>query len=267
MQVTFHWAPRVFLGALLLLAWLVATVPADAQQQGCRTELRVQTGAQVVAQPLVAGSDGERVPVGPPVTEIEARSGQMYRLLVRPLEGSARPSGPDCLVRLNVSRLTPFARLLNRGGFAFDGSRAYAAFQVGEERTIDFEIKPFSEWNSTAMKTELETLTIRRPETGEFVARLPAPTQPSPGTVCADVVYPDAESASGVVLGLSAPTDAPPDRRAAGPDGRVCWDGFDELLYGELSLQEPADAALGQPKSRYVSYEASYRLFVVKRPS
>src|SRR5437764_747097 len=70
--------------------------------------------------------------------------------------------------------------------------------------------------------------------------------------------------ASGVGLVLSAPRDTAPRRLESGPDGRVCWDGMSEALFGELSLDPKVEPALGLPASRYVSREASYRLFVVK---
>jgi hypothetical protein len=257
-------ARRGILGGLLLLGWLAAPGSLAAQAEGCRTELG-KTGAKVAAQLLVADSSGALVPAGEPATEIEARSGQGVRLLIRPLEGSARPSGAECPVRVDVEALTDVARLLGRDGFFFDSGRAYALLRPAEERSLDFRIEPFEEWDSATDKIELGDVTIRLPETAEFVARLPAPVRPTPGTVCADVVYPDAESAAGVALGLAAPPDGPSDRRAVGPDGRVCWEGFDEFLYGDLSLEESAESALGMPDRRYVSRDASYRLFVVKR--
>ena len=60
--------------------------------------------------------------------------------------------------------------------------------------------------------------------------------------------------------------EAEPIERVTGDDGRVCWDGFDEMLFGHLSLHPDIDTALDQPDERYVSRQASYRLFVVKRP-
>ena len=252
-------------GLVLLLSALAAAEPAWAQTQGCQPQLGGRAGAEVSAQ-LLAASGGERAPISQPSTEMEARSGQTIRLLVKPLEGPARPSGSDCPVRLNVSRLAPISRQLTNSGFVFEGGRAYGQFRPGEERTLDFELKQFDEWASPATRVEIENLTIHLPESAEFVARLPAPLQPPPGTVCAHVVYTDAQPAVGVVLALSAPLDGPTDRRPVGADGQVCWEGFDEMLFGDLSLDAPTEAALGQPKSRYVSYEASYRLFVARRP-
>ena len=254
------------LAGLLVLGWLAAAVPLAAQEPGCRIELGGKSGARVAAQLLIPGSSGELVPAGQPTTEIEARSGQVVRLLIRPLEGSARPSGPECPVRVDVEALTDVARLLGRDGFFFDSGRAYALLRPAEERSLDFRIEPFEEWDSATDKVELGGVTIRLPETAEFVARLPTPLRPPPGTVCADVVYADAEPAAGVALGLAAPPEGPADLRAVGPDGRVCWEGFDEFLYGDLSLEESVESALGMPERRYVSRDASYRLFVVKRP-
>ena len=134
-------------------------------------------------------------------------------------------------------------------------------------RTLDFPIKPFEEWGNVREQATAENATIGFPETTEFVARLPAPYQPPRGTVCADVVYPDAQPAPGVVLGLTTPPNGRTNRRPTGSDGRVCWDGFDVNLFGDLSLRDTSIVpALGQPTSRYVSFETSYRLFVVKRP-
>jgi hypothetical protein len=262
-------ARRAVLGGLLLLGLAAAPVPAasaPARAQGCRPELGGQVGARLAAQRLAPDASGEPAPEGGPTTELEARSGQVLRLLVRPVEGPARPAGPDCPVRVDVGRLTPVARPLAPGGFVLDRGSAYGLLRPGEERALDFEVKPFAEWGAAVERVEVENLTLRLPETAEFAARLPEPARPPPGTVCADVVYPDAEPAAGAVLALAAPPGGVPDRRAAGPDGRACWDGFDEPRYGDLSLEEPAEPALGLPKSRYVSHEAGYRLFVVRRP-
>jgi hypothetical protein len=143
----------------------------------------------------------------------------------------------------------------------------YDSLRVGEERVIEYEMKPFEERTSVIENIELEDAEVSLPESLEFVARLPSAEPPPPGTVCADVVYADARPAVGVMLGLAVPPDGPVDERATGDDGRVCWEGFDEFLFGDLSLQSPAVAALGQPRSRYVSTEANYRLFVIKRPT
>ena len=252
---------------LALVGWLASAAPAAAQTAGCRPELSGRVGARLAVQPLARGASGELAPAGGPTTEIEARSGQVFRLLIRPLEGSARPTGPDCPVRVAIGRLTSVARLLNRTGFIFERSNAYGQFRPGEERALDFEIRPFEEWGSASEKVELDNLTIWLPQTDEFVARLPAPLRPPPGSVCADVVYTDGQPAEGVVLGLSAPPEGSTDRRSVGADGRVCWEGYDELLFGDLRLEEPARATLGIPRSRFVSFETSYRLFVVRRPA
>jgi hypothetical protein len=37
------------------------------------------------------------------------------------------------------------------------------------------------------------------------------------------------------------------------------------MLFGQLSLAPDVDTALDQPDERYVSRQASYRLFVVKQ--
>ena len=250
---------------LALVGWLASAAPAAAQPAGCRPELSGRVGAQLAIQPLAPGPSGQLAPAGEPTTEIEARSGQTFRLLIRPLEGSARPAGPECPVRVATGRLSSVARLLNRTGFIFDRSSAYGQFRLGEERTLDFEVRPFDEWGSASEKVELDNLTIWLPETTEFAARLPASFRPPPGAVCADVVYTDAQPAAGGILGLAAPPGEPTDRRPVGADGRVCWDGFDPLLFGDLRLEGPAGPGLGVPRSRYVSYETSYRLFVVKR--
>ena len=254
------------LGGLLVLGWLTSGPPLAAQAQGCRPELGGKAGADVTAQVLALDPQGQLVPAGERATEVEARSGQVVRLLVRPLEGSARPSGSECPVRVSIEGLSDVARLISHGGFFLDRGSAYGLFRPGEERALDFRIQSFEDWDSATDKIELDNVTIRLPETAEFVTRLPTPFRPPPGTVCADVVYANAQPAVGVVLGLSAPPDGPTDRRPVGADGRVCWEGFDEFLYGDLSLEEQTDAALGMPKSRYVSHDASYRLFVVERP-
>lgn len=253
------------LGGLVALAWLVFGVPASAQMPGCRRELPANSGAQVSVQVLTGDPSGELVSVAGPARELEARSGQIVRLFVRPLEGPDRPDRPECAVRVNLGRLPSFARIETRGGFVFDNDRAYAQFSPGEERVLDFRIKPFEEWTSVPDRLEVEGTMIRLSEVGEFVGRLPAGERPAPGTICADVVYPDAQPANGIILGLSAPPGAPADARSTDADGRVCWDGVDELLFGDLSLRGDAEPALGMPSSRYVSHEASYRLFVIKR--
>jgi hypothetical protein len=147
----------------------------------------------------------------------------------------------------------------------FDRDSAYGLLRPDEERALDVQIKPFEEWDPALDRLEIEGLTIALPQAAEFIARLPAAFRPPLGTVCADVFYPDAQPAAGVGLNLSAPPDGPPNRRPAGDDGRVCWDGFDESLLGRLSLDPKVEPALGLPNSRYVSRETSYRLFVVKR--
>ena len=253
------WLIPAALAFLLLLPAGGRPEPALAQGAGCRPELRGETGARVAVQVVGAGEQ--------PTTALEARSGQVLRLLVRPVEGSSRPSGPECPVRVRFSRLSPVARQLTRTGFVFDRGTAYAQLGPDEERAIDFEIKPFAEWEAVPDKVEVENVTISFPEGAEFVGRLPAPAPPAPGTVCADVVYTDARPAAGVSLGLVAPPNSPRDVRQTDPDGRACWEGFDPLRFGELALQEPAEEALGLPRTRYVSYEARQRLFVIKAPS
>jgi hypothetical protein len=166
---------------------------------------------------------------------------------------------------VSYGRLTSVARLRTEQGFIFDRRIAYGEFRPDEERVLEFEVEPFPEWDSVSDEIEFEDLVIRLPEATDFVNRLPPPYEPAPGTVCADVLYPDARPAAGVPLDLVAPPGAPPDRRATGDDGRVCWDGFDQTLFGSLSLGPGTDATLGQPDERYISHEANYRLFVVKR--
>lgn len=260
---------RAGLAALLLLLWPAAAAPAGAQAEGCRPELGGRNGARVTALLLEGPSDGSASSVSDPAplsgsTEIEARSGQTIRLLVRPLEGSARPAGPECPVRVNIGRLESVGRPIGRG-FVIDRGSAYGQFRPDEERALDFRVASFEDWDAALEKVEVENVTILLPETAELVARLPAPFRPPAGTVCADVLYADGEPATDVVLGLSAPPGGPTDRRTVGPEGRVCWDGFDESRYGDLRLADGAEPALGLPRSRYVSFEASYRLFVVKR--
>ena len=258
------------IGALLLLTIIgcSSSRPEPAQTTGCQPDVSGQSGAQVTAQVLQAGADGALAPAGEIAPEVQVRSGQVLRLHIRPVEGSARPSGPGCPVRASVGGLSSVARLPSTDAFVFDRNVAYGQFRPGEERTLDFQVKPFEEWGNVREQTTVENATISFPETTEFVARLPAPYQPPAGTVCADVVYPDAQPAPGVVLGLTAPPDGRTNRRPTGPDGRACWDGFDVNLFGDLSLRDTSTTpALGQPTSRYVSFEASYRLFVVKRPA
>ena len=263
---------RAGVGRLLLAALAFLLVPvsgsperASAQGVGCRAELRGETGARVAVQ--LVGAGGQTAPGELPTTRLEARSGQVLRLLVRPVEGSSRPTSPECPVRVRLGPLSPVARQLTRTGFVFDRGTAYAQLGPDEERVIDLEIKPFSEWDAVPDKLEVENVTISFPEGAEFVGRLPTVAPPEPGTVCADVVYPDARPVAGVALGLVAPPNSPRDVRQTGPDGRVCWEGFDPLRYGDLTLEEPAEETLGLPRSRYVSYEARQRLFVVKAPS
>jgi hypothetical protein len=232
---------------------------------GCRPDLG-ETGAQVAVQLLQPGPQGGLVPVGGPSARAQARSGQTVRLLIRPVEGPARPSGPECPVRVRLDGLVWIGRLQARGGFVIDGEVAYALLRPGEERAIDFELKPFDDWDPAYDRLEIEKATVTLPQAAEFFARLPAPFRPPPGTVCADVFYPDGQPAAGLMLNLAAPPDSPTQRKPAGPDGRVCWDGFDESTMGELSLDPKADPALGQPRTRYVSREASYRLFIARRP-
>jgi hypothetical protein len=209
--------------------------------------------------------DGARVPATAPVTSVGVRSGHILRIAVRPIEGSARPDGPGCPVRVSLGRLIPVARLLSSDGFIMDRNTAYALLQPDEKRTIELQMKPFAEWNSVNREIEIENLTIELPEAAEFVAKLPPPYVPPMGTVCAHVVYPDAQPATGIPVRLTAPPDADSTERLTGDDGRACWDGFDELLFGHLSLNPDVDTALDQPDERYVSRQASYRLFIVKR--
>jgi hypothetical protein len=168
-------------------------------------------------------------------------------------------------VRVALGRLIPVARLLTSDGFIMDRNIAYALVRPDETRTLELQVKPFAEWNSVNREIEVENLTIGLPEAIEFVNALPAPFTPPDGSVCGTVVYPDAKPAAGIPLRLTAPPDAPFDERVTGDDGRVCWDGFDDMLFGQLSLAPDVDTALDQPDERYVSRQASYRLFVVKR--
>jgi hypothetical protein len=219
----------------------------------------------VRAELLQTGSGGDAA-TGQPATELEVRAGQTLRLLIRPVDGPARPSGPECPVRVAVGQLLAVARLLTPGRLAIDKDNAYGLLRPGQELALDFEIKPFEEWEPAYDRIRIETLTVTFPELAEFVARLPAPFKPAPGSVCADVFFPDALPASGVSLALAASPDAAPQHRQTATDGRVCWDGLGEALFGELRLDPPAAPALSLPASRYVSRDASYRLFVVKRP-
>ena len=258
---------QLVLGLLLAVPLAVTSAPVLAQDAGCQASLGGKNGARLAAQVFDRGPDGALRPVGGRATELQLRSGQLLRLFVRPLDGPARPSGAGCPVKVAVGRLEGVANLLTEEGFIFDGGAAYGQFRMDEERTLDFRVEPFEEWSGVTEEIELENLKIALPESTEFVARLPAAYQPPAGTVCADAVYADAQPAAGVVFGLRVPPDAPPDARSTGADGRVCWEGLDgELLYGELALDPAFAPAVGQSKSRYVSRETSYRLFVVRRP-
>jgi hypothetical protein len=227
-------------------------------------ELGDQAGAQLSAQ-VLSRNDGGEGAISQKANKVEVRSGQTLRLLVRPQDGTARPSEPECPVRVSIGRILAVARLLTPGRLAIDRDNAYGLLRPGEERAVDFEIKPLEEWDTAFDQIEMDNLVISLPQTAELIARLPAPFRPPPGTVCADVFYPDSQPAAAVTVNLSALPGRRPTSRQAGPDGRVCWDGFDEMLFGELSLDPKVDPALGQPRSRYVSHEASYRLFIVKR--
>jgi hypothetical protein len=251
--------------ALIGLLFLLRVPPVGAKGAGCQGELAGKTGAQVEGQ-VFQPDGGGLVALGERTAEVFPRSGQILRVYVRPLEGPAQPAGPGCPVRVTTGRLNGVARLLTNEGFVFERGVVYGQFRPGEERVLDFEMKPFEEWASPTEQIELENLVITLPETSELVARLPVPPQSPAGTVCADVIYVDAQPVAGVMLSLAVPPDGPANRRATGADGRVCWEGFGETLFGDLSLDPSIEPALGQPRSRYVSREASYRLFVVKRP-
>jgi hypothetical protein len=264
-------ALRVLLLAGLAASWEPPTT-ATAQSAeppppavGCRPELG-ELGAQIMVQILQPGPAGDLTALGPAAAVAEARSGQVIRVLVRPVAGSAQPNGAGCPVRVRLDGLVGVGRLRDPGGFVFDGELAYALLGPGEARALDFAVKPFDEWDPANDHLEIEQAVVKLPETAEFIARLPAPFRPPAGTVCAEVVYPDAQPAVGVSLALVAPPTAPPEHRSTGDDGQVCWDGFGESRYGDLILDPAVDSALGQPRSRYVSREASYRLFVVRRP-
>jgi hypothetical protein len=239
--------------------------PASAQGPGCQPELRGERGSRLTVQVFERTADGDSVPVTDPETTVGARSGHVLRIEVRPLEGSVRPDGATCPVRVSLTRLIPVARLLASEEFVVDRNTAYVLLRPDETRTIELLMKPFEEWNSVNREIEVENLTIILPEAAEFVAKLPLPFTPPAGTVCGEVVYPDAQPAAGIPLRLSAPPEAEPAERATEEDGRVCWDGFDDMLFGRLSLHPDVDTALDQPDERYVSRLANYRLFVVKR--
>jgi hypothetical protein len=258
---------RLILCTGLLTMSALAAAPTAAQTSGCQTDISGRAGAQLTAQVLQPDPRGTLVTVGSRASEVEVRSSQVLRLIVRPLEGPANPTGAGCPVRVSIGRFNPISVLLTTEGFVFDRGFAYGQFRAGEERSLDFEIRTFDDWTAVYEDIEIDGMVIvRLPQTSEFIARLPSTYQPPPGTVCADVVYPDAEPAAGVVLNLAAPPEGPADSRATGEDGRACWDGFDDLLYGDLSVDASFTPALGQPRSRYVSPAANYRLFVVKRP-
>jgi len=220
----------------------------------------------VTAQVLERQTDGSLVPLGGPTLKPTVRSGQVLRLLVQPVQGPAQPAGADCPVRVRLDGLVFVARPANPSGFVIDGQNAYGLLKPGEERALDFELKPFEDWDPAYDEIDIDKLTVSLPQTAEFASRLPAPIRPPLGTVCADVVYPDAEPATGVVLNLSFLTDSTINTRMADEDGRACWEGFDEFVFGHVSLDPQFDAALGQPKTQFVSRDTSYRLFVVQGP-
>ena len=262
-----RWGGLVWAGLVLLgLLGGVPTGLVSAQGAGCQMTLPSdKAGARITVEVLERRPNGERVTVAGPGREVEARSNQLLRLVIRPLEGPAQPNGASCPVRVAFGRLTSVAQLRTEQGFIFDRRVAYGEFRPDEERVLEFEVDPFTQWDSVSDKIEFEDLTIRLPEATEFLNRLPPPYQPALGTVCADVLHPDAQPAAGIPLVLVAPPGGPPDNRTTGADGRVCWEGFDETLFGSLSLGPGVDAALGQPDERYISRQANYRLFVVKR--
>lgn len=254
--------------AVLLAAGALSSVHhAAAQAPGCLTELSSNQGAQLSAQVLDRDGAGGLKVVAGPATRLEARSGQVLRVSVRPTEGPDRPGGAGCPVKVEVGELDGVSKLLTEQGFIFDGGTAYGEFRPDEERLLEFEFRPFEEWSSPTENVELENLVVVLPQALEFLAALPPPAAPAPGTICADVIFPDAQPAVGITLNLRVPPDAPPESRTTGSNGRACWEGLNDVaLYGELALDSAVSAALGQSKNRYVSPQASYRLFVVKRP-
>jgi hypothetical protein len=256
-------ALSVFIFGLLTV---VSAAPLAAQSPGCQAELRGERGSRLTVQVFDHDLSGARIPVTDFETTVGVRSGHILRISVRPNDGTARPDGPACPVRVSLGRLIPVARLLSSEGFLMDRNTAYALMRPDETRTIELQMKPFPEWNSVNREIQIENVTLEVPEAAEFVAKLPPPYAPPPGTVCAEVVYPDAQSATGIPVRLTAPPEAEPMERHTDDAGRACWDGFDELLFGHLSLHPDIDTALDQPDERYVSRQASYRLFVVKRP-
>jgi len=258
-------ARRSGLILVLLIVGLIYASPALADGQGCRPDVEGKIGAQVTAQVLRPGQDGRLTAVGPSGTEVAARAGDTVRLSARPVDGTFQPAGPDCPIRVSVGKLLPVGRLATRSGFVLDERNAYALVAPGGQLALDVEINPFGEWDAAPDQIGVEDATVHLPDVREFAERLPAPFRPPSGTICVDVVDTDAGPAVGTTVGLAMPADGPRDTRAVGPTGRVCWDGLDPTRYGEVSLQAGATPALGLPKARYVSAEASYRLFVVKR--
>jgi hypothetical protein len=256
---------RLLVSALVLGFTCAASGPAWARD--CRPDLGGKIGAQLTAQVLRRGADGVQLPLGPPAADVAARAGDTVRIMVRPVEGAFRPVGPECPVRVSVGKLLTVGRLVSRAGFVVDEIEAYALLAPDEERVLDVIIKPFAEWDAAPDRIGVENVDVRLPETGEFASRLPAPFRPPPGTICADVVDPEARPAAGVTVGLAMPPDGPRDVREVGPSGRVCWEGLDPTRFGDVSLLGGATPALGMPKTRYVSAEASYRLFVVQASS
>jgi len=251
----------------LVLFGPVCISPTISAAAGCRPDLGGKVGAQVTAQVLRPDRDGRLAVVGPPGVEVAARAGDTIRLTARPVEGAAQPTRPECPMRVAVGKLFPVGELAAHGGFVVDENNAYALVGPGDERMLDVEIKPFEDWEAAPDRIGVEDATVRLPETGEFVGRLPAPFRPPDGTICVDVLDTAAQPALGVTVGLAMPSPGPRDDRQVGETGRICWDGLDPAQYGEVSLVDGAAPALGLPKSRYVSAEASYRLFVVKRES
>ena len=254
------------LPVLAVVLALSGATPGPTWARDCRPDLGGKVGAQLTAQVLRAGSDGVPAPLGPPGPEVEARAGDTVRLAVRPVEGSFRPVGPECPVRVSVGKLLPVGRLATRTGFVIDGRDAYALLAPDEERVLDVVIKPFADWDAAPDRIGVENVDVRLPETAEFAGRLPDPVRPPLGTVCVDVVDPHARPAAGVTVGLALPADGPRDAREVGPTGRVCWEGLDPTRYGDVALLGEAEPALGMPEARYVSAGANYRLFVVKTP-
>ena len=84
--------------SLLLLSLLssASVMHASAQTVGCQPTLSGDTGARIMVEVLERRPNDERVTVAGPATEVEARSNQLLRLRIRPLEGPAQPSGAGC---------------------------------------------------------------------------------------------------------------------------------------------------------------------------